>query len=315
MSFFPSDKLSDRTIEAYTSRIRSWLSILPDPSIEFLLLFPRHALQILIQHLVVREKKEKKVICTPTNLHQYVSAILAILRYSPHIAPELPDRIEYYQTWTHLLNQIDKPIKERRMKQLPTVKQLARGGSSLTFHDLIQKRDSGELEMYPHLLLSFYTYLYPVRADYFATEIVRAGEKSSSPNFIRLWDDHAELTLTDFKTAKVFKQIHHPTLPQELYHILLQSLEDTPRKYLFETHGKPFTRHGFSEWASKVLSGIFGTELNLTMIRHLFISTISMELPVIELKKIGDLMGHSFTQQKLYKWNAVEVDSEEELDQ
>lgn len=312
MSYFPSDKLSERTIEAYTARIRSWLSILPDPSIAFLIQFPRHALQCLIRHLVAREKKENKVICTPTNLHQYVSAVLAILRYSPHVLPELPDRIEYYQTWTQLLNHIDKPIKERRMKQLPTVKQLARGGSSLTFQDLLQKRDSGELSMYPHLLLSFYTYLYPVRADYFATEIVRGNEKSSSLNFIRLGDGYAELVLRDFKTAKVFKQIHHPKLPDELYRILIQSLEQVPRKYLFESNGRPFTRHHFSEWASKILSGIFGVDLNLTMIRHLFISTVSMELPVIELKKIGDLMGHSFTQQKLYKWHSVEVDPSEE---
>ena len=46
-----------------------------------------------------------------------------------------------------------------------------------------------------------------------------------------------------------------------------------------------------------------GVELNLTIVRHLFISTISMELPAHELKRIGDLMGHSFAQQKLYKWH------------
>jgi hypothetical protein len=312
MSYFPATKLSERTIQAYTSRIQSWISIAPDHSIEFILLFPRHSLQLLIQHLTLREKKENKTICTPTNLHQYVSAILAVLRYSHHILPDLQDRIEYYQTWTHLLNQIDKPIKERRMKQLPTVKQQQRGGSSLTYQDLVQKRDSDALEMYPRLLLSFYTYLYPVRADYFATEVVSGNTLPKSPNFIRLHDGYAELTLKDFKTAKVFKQIHYPKLPEELYRILLQSLEDVPRKYLFETNGKPFTRHNFSEWASKLLSRTFGTELNLTMLRHLFISTISMELPVIELKKIGDLMGHSFTQQKLYKWNSVEMESDDD---
>jgi hypothetical protein len=310
MSYFHEDKLSIRTIQAYTSRIQSWLTIHPNISLEFIILFPKHALQLLIQHLTLREKQEQKTICTPTNLHQYVSAILAILRYSPHVVPDLPDRIEYYQTWTQLLNQIDKPIKERRMKQLPTIKQSERGGSSLKYHDLIYKRDHGNLSMYHHLLLSFYTYLYPVRADYYATEIVDETTVPTSPNYIRLHQGSAELVLTNFKTAKVFKQIHYPNIPNELYHILLQSLKTSPRKYVFESNGKPFTRHRFSEWASSALADIFGTEINLTMIRHLFISTISMELPVSELKKIGDLMGHSFTQQKLYKWNATESGSD-----
>jgi hypothetical protein len=303
MSYFPEDKLSARTIQSYTSRIQSWLTIHPTISIEFIILFPKHALQLLIQHLLLREQKENKTVCTPTNLHQYVSAILAVLRYSLHILPDLPDRIEYYQTWTQLLNQIDKPIRERRMRQLPTVKQSEKGGSSLTYQDLLHKRDHGKLSMYHHLLLSFYTYLYPVRADYYATEIVNEDTIPTSPNYIRLHDGYAELVLTDFKTAKVFKQIHHPRIPDDLYRILLDSLTTTPRTYLFESNDKPFTRHHFSEWASHALSTIFETEMNLTMIRHLFISTISMELPASELKKIGDLMGHSFTQQKLYKWN------------
>jgi hypothetical protein len=311
MSYFPEDKLSIRTIQAYTSRIQSWLTIHPTISLEFIILFPKHALQLLIQHLTLREKQEQKTICTPANLHQYVSAILAILRYSLHILPDLPDRIEYYQTWTQLLNQIDKPIRERRMKQLPTIKQSERGGSSLKYQDLIHKRDHGNLTMYHHLLLSFYTYIYPVRADYYATEIIDPYITPTSPNYIRLHDGFAELVLTDFKTAKVFKKIHHPRLPDELYHILLDSLMTSPRNYLFESNNKPYTRHRFSEWASHALSTIFETEMNLTMIRHLFISTISMELPVSDLKKIGDLMGHSFTQQKLYKWNETVEDMSE----
>ena len=306
MSRFNTHLLSPSTISSYDSYINKWIQLVPLQSIDFIILFPKQSLTILIKHLTQRQHTEQKQICTLTNIRHYIAPILAVIRYSPHIAPSIPDRLEYLYLWGKILDDCNKPMLERRMQQLPTVKQAEKGGSKLQYSDLIAKRDSG-INMFQHLLLSMYTYIYPVRADYFTTQIIYENDVPTSKNWIRMYSDHAELMLTDFKTARYFKQIHYPSLPDPLFQIIKKSLSELPRNYLFVgKHNKPFTRVRFSQWSAEILEKAFDVELNLTIIRHLFISTLSMELPAVELKRIGDLMGHSFAQQKLYKWHSEE---------
>jgi hypothetical protein len=304
MNFFITPLLGPSSIRVYNICINKWLAILPFPSIHYLILFPDHSLTLLVAHLKRREITEDKPnVCTRTNIHSYISAVAAVLRYSDHIVSNIPNRFLYLQIWNILIQSNIKPVQERRNKQIPTAKQQRQGGSKLTFHDIVNKRDSPGLDHFDHLLLSMYTYIYPVRADYFHTEIVHGYATPSSPNYLRFYDGGAELMLTDFKTVKRYKKIHYPALPSDLYQILLQSITLFPRKFLFEFRsGKPYTRNKFSIWSSERLLRLFGVELNLTMIRHLFISTLSMELPANKLQEIGDLMGHSISVQKLYKW-------------
>ena len=305
MSFFNTQLLSPNTISSYDTCINKWLPLVPLQSIDFIILFPKQSLTLLIKHLAQRQHIEQKQICTPTNIRHYIAPILAVLRHSPHIAPSIPDRVEYLYLWGKILDDCTKPIQERRMQQLPTVKQAEKGGSKLHYSELVAKRDSGSITMFQHLLLSMYTYIYPVRADYFSTQIIYENDVPTSKNWIRMYSDHAELMLTDFKTARYFKQIHYPSLPDLLFQIIKKSLSELPRNYLFVgKNNKPYTRVRFSQWSAENLEKIFDVELNITIIRHLYISTLSMDLPAQELKIIGDLMGHSFTQQKLYKWHS-----------
>jgi hypothetical protein len=202
-------------------------------------------------------------------------------------------------------------MKDRFKQQMPTEIQSKKGGSCLTFDKLIQKRDCGELDMYSHLLLSMYTYIYPVRADYYATEIVYDDAEPNVPNYIRIRGDQSELMIRDFKTSKLYTSIHYPRLPDTLHQIILQSLQKEPRTYLFQKpNGKPYTRNTFSQWASRTLHALFGVEMTLTLIRHQFISTLSLDTPAVELERIGRLMGHSLSTQQLYKWKGGEEDKE-----
>jgi hypothetical protein len=211
------------------------------------------------------------------------------------------------------MDETSKPMKDRFKQQMPTEIQSKKGGSSLTFDQLVQKRDGGELDMYSHLLLSMYTYIYPVRADYFATEIVYDDTEPTVANYLRIRGGQTELVIRDFKTAKHYKTIHYPQLPEALHQVIAQSLQNQPRKYLFEkTNGKPYTRNTFSQWASRTLHSVFGVEMTLTLIRHQFISTLSLDTPAIELERIGRLMGHSLTTQQLYKWKTGAGNGEED---
>lgn len=321
MSFFNNSSLAQSTIDLYDSRLKRWISLLSTQTIDCLVLNPKRSLQLLIAHLKQTEKDTERKCCTFTNLKNFVAAVVAVLRYSPHVMPALPKRIEFYQLWLHLLDQANKPMKDRRLQQTPSEHQSKCGGSKLTYQDLIDKRNSiaedGHLSS-AFLLLAMYTYLYPVRADYYALQIVHDTEEPSVPNYIRIHSDHIELVLRHFKTSRYYKQIRYEAIPLELEIILRQSLEVYPRNYVFETtSGLPYSRLRFSEWASATLQKLFGVELNLTMIRHLFISSLSMETPAVELKKISDLMGHSLGEQRLYKWYPSDLslssdDSEED---
>jgi hypothetical protein len=311
MTFFLTDKLSGTTISMYDTRINKWLDIMPTKSIDAIILFPRKSIQLLVAHLKSREAMEGRDVCTRANLRNYITSIVAVLRYSPHIAPTIPNRIEYHALWTSIIKEVAQPIYDRQIQERPTEKQERRGGSKLAFADLIKKRDSPELSTPSRLLLAMYTYMYPVRADYYATEIVMGDKEPSYPNYLRVSQESSELVLRDFKTARFFPTIHYTRIPNELHLLIAASLQEKPRSFLFESsEGNPYTRTRFSQWASATLAQLFGVELNLTMIRHLFISSLSMDTPLEELQRIGNLMGHSIARQRLYKWREAEEQEE-----
>lgn len=312
MSYFQNTSLSQNTIQAYEPRIRKWKEIIPGQSLEYIILFPKQSIRLLSQHLKEREIAEKKPVCTMTNLRNYIATILAILKHSPHVATSIPERQEYYLLWLGIMDEASKPMKDRQRQQMPTKIQIKKGGSQLTFSQILQKRDSGELDMYPHLLLSMYTYIYPVRADYFATEIVYDDAEPVFANYIRVQNGGSELVIRDFKTANHYPPIRYESLPDALHTLIVQSLQTVPRRFLFEKpNKKPYSRNTFSQWASKTLRHVFGVEMTLTLIRHQFVSTLSMESPATELERIGRLMGHSLSLQKLYKWHSTQEEKEE----
>lgn len=312
MTYFTTSDLSESTISMYTTRITKWCELVPNQSIEYIIRFPGASVQLLLEHLKKRHLTGERSVCTLPNIRNYITPIIAILRYSPHIAPHIHKRIEYYNLWNALCNQISKPMYDRQIQERPTDRQEKMGGSKLSFSDIVAKRDSDGLGMYPRLLLAMYTYLYPVRADYHSTQIVQEGQEPTYPNYLRISENSSELLLRDFKTARHYPPIHYPQIPEELHRMIVASLQEKPRSFLFEgANGKPYTRPRFSHWASEILERLFGVELNITLLRHLFISSLSMDLPLQELQRIGNLMGHSFARQRLYKWRSLEQEESE----
>ena len=306
MELFTTPLLSNTTIDMYTTRIHKWIKLVPHDSIEFIILFPKMALQRLIRHLTERERSEARAICTLPNVRNYITAIIALLRYSPHIAPHLSHRLESHSTWVSLRNHITQPTYDRQIQEKPTALQELRGGSKLSFQHLIDARDSLQIPMSHKLLLAMYTYLYPVRADYYALQIVTDSEPTH-PNYLRVTPHSTELMIRDFKTSNVFPPIHYPSVPHPLHLLIVASLQDAPRRFLFESRERPYTRIRFSQWASSTLASCLRVPLNLTIIRHIFISSLSMDTPLQELQRIGRLMGHSIARQRLYTWKPTQA--------
>jgi integrase len=110
------------------------------------------------------------------------------------------------------------------------------------------------------------------------------------------------MTLTDFKTSAVYKSIHQE-LPPALHSLLAHSLSLSPRRFLFVNRfGHPFSRNNFSIWAANLLEKTLHYPFTLTIFRHLYISHLDPTMTPAELQKISLKMGHSLTQQMLYRW-------------
>jgi integrase len=153
-----------------------------------------------------------------------------------------------------------------------------------------------------------YTEIPPVRADFYAAEIVYYPGKPtiSGENYILIKSpDNIEYIINDFKTSKLYEVIRGK-LPKNLCKELLLSLHYFPRKYLFvsdDDGNKPFDRKTFSAWSTKVLSGALGKHLTLTMLRHLYISEkVDFNKSIKTLNKVSRAMGHSIGMQKQYHW-------------
>jgi hypothetical protein len=246
----------------------------------------------------------------------FLSAIVALFNHAPTLIAQLPPGIDYHSIWQNLMVKNSESIRERRLENKPTIAQEKKEGSSLTFEQVCKVRDALPDNSIDKLLLGFYTYIPCVRADFFSTQIIHNKETSSYHNFIILSEEGASLTLTDFKSKGKYKKIEHPSLPKELFSLLILSLREKPRKFLFvDDVGDPFTRSGFSTWTARRLSKILNVnKFTLVLLRHIYVSSLDMNMSTKELEKISSLMGHSLMTQRSYKWCGIKGSDSESDD-
>lgn len=308
MDYFTDASLAESSVKLYNDKLRKWLSMTPHKNILRLIVFHKESYDMLVKDLGEKEN-------TATNRHMYLSAVIALFKHSPGTISQLPSGIDFHAAWQNLMIKNSESIRERRSENKPTIAQEKKGGSALTFEDICKMRDSLPDDSIDKLLLGFYTHIPCLRADLFATQIIRDGNSATYPNFICLYDDRVSLTITDFKSKGKYKKIEHLSLPKELVDLLSVSLKNRPRGFLFvDDVGDPFTRAGFSTWTGRRLSKLFNVnKMTLTLLRHIYVSSLDMNMPTKELERIGNLMGHSLMTQRSYKWVGVDgSDSDEE---
>lgn len=300
-NFFEGAQIAETSITLYNQRIHEWISYMPPiyQSLACILSFPEHSMNALNQSLRSN---------TPSTKHVFIVAIMSYLRHLPqNITHMNAEQIQTLRnTWNQILKDNDKPIIERRLQNTPTDLQLKKGGVNLTFQQIIQARDSLPHGSIEKLLISFYTMIPPVRADYYNTHIVHNNEPPTEPNFIRILPQSVTLTLTEFKTSSSFKEIHH-TLPSELRNELLASLQSHPRTRLFlNAKLEPFTRNSYVLWSRRLLTKIFKTDFTLVFFRHAYVSHVLTRpsLTDQDVLNISRAMGHSPEMFRAYRFKS-----------
>lgn len=283
---FAQTTLGKSSQKQYANKITQWLSYTAYHTIDELLEHPAEATATLYA--------VKTIAQTPTNRHVYLSAVVA---YLTHVVKATPQKME---PWKDLQKTNWEPLADHYAQNEPTEKQKDKVMEPAKMEEIRQSLKRGSLE---RLLLTFYTKMEPVRADYYATEIIRTGEESKEENYITL--DTRKLVVRDFKTKQSHKAIEN-TLPEEVAEELEQSLQLYPRSYVFVMEDKktPFTRKLFSNWACRTLTRVLQQPMTLTVLRHLYITEKIQTQTQEERKEMAKKMGHSRGMQTAYAWSA-----------
>ena len=280
ISAFGSTTLTENTKERYGELIEKWIEYSNKP-FDILLRDPEEAIQLLetfpIKH-------------TPENHHTYLTPIVAYLH---HVKKDLI----LEEKWKKHHKKNWEPIKERYDENRPSERQKEQ---IMPFEEILQIRETLEKGSIERLLLSLYTIMEPVRADYFAIELITEGQNPRTENYIV---DQRTIIIKDFKTQSEYEKIEN-TLPDELQEELQESLKKKPRKYLFTREDNtPYPdRNQFSKWACRTLTRILKHPMSLTTMRHLYIGYQIKQKTPKELREMAKKMGHSRATQRVYEW-------------
>lgn len=282
--------ISEVSIKQYTTKIVEWLGYIKTPKILYnLIIDPEESLKVL-ESMPIKH--------TPQNHHIFISAVVAFIK---NVLTQAPYRLEdTFKKWKEIQKKNWAPIQEHYDNNEPSAKQ---ANMIMPYEELVRRMYELPVGSDARLLLAFYTLIPPVRADYFATEILKdATEQPTEDNYIIL--SEKKLVLQNFKTARKYEKIE-TIMPKALMDELTESLRLEPRKYLFTTEKKKlaFSREAFSQWANRQLSDVFHKQMNLTVLRHIYItSKINAKTPPMEMRKIAQQMGHSRALQRVYEW-------------
>jgi len=299
MEYIPEGtRLASTSRALFNKKLQQFVALMPQPNqqtVGFIIDNPGIAYTVLTTNPAVTQ--------TPTNRHLFFSALVAYIKHTAD-GQRRSDRIKNKWLDIQKSNWHEQQLLDETLSDKDT-----EVATHVHWQDIIKVRDALPQGSLSHLLLAFYTYLPPLRADYFEVRINPPATliSNSKKNYIQLTTEPntSTLVIRDFKTASKYKTITH-TLPPPLYATLLQSLQTQPRKYLFTMptdNRRPYDRNGFSKWANKVLQHLFNPSLTLTSLRHLFISTLDLnKLKASELQKIAHDMGHGLSMQKEYQW-------------
>jgi integrase len=282
--------LSPVSKRVYVERLKTMVGSF-DTNVYWIITHPTEVLEWIL--------KKSEVLSTQKS---YIIAVLAIFKHNEGLKTQLN---KYYKEWFTKFSEIDEAITQRYKTNEPTERQL---NAYVPFNEIIKKRDTLEEGNIDKLLLSFYTHIRPLRADFNAVRIYKFDDKipdKKEPNYIIFENPNKVfLYLHEFKTQRSHNEFKKE-LPTTLVKELKASLNKCPREWLFvDKFGKPYiATNSYTRWANRTFQKLFGKPLTITLIRHSFISSLDQNtLTTLEKEEIAKEMAHSRGMQELYRF-------------
>lgn len=245
-----------------------------------------------------------------------VSAIKAIVKYNPGLKEKYPSHVEKWSEW---FRELDRMITARVATAEPTERELV---NWVDWKEVLQKQhDMGSTEYASsaHLLLSMYSLIEPIRADYGNIRIIQEGRETppTDANYISLsrYSEKSKLVLHSYKTSRKYG-VFERNLPDELVSIIITSLTREPRHYLFiNDRSQPYDKkNSYTRFANRTFERIFGKKFTISLLRHSFVSNIDFnESTPAKLFQHSKNMMHSIGTQQMYRRKVVPVLSVQQL--
>jgi len=295
MDYYTNTQLAESSRTLFNKKLTQFVSFLPigKQNIDYLINNPEEAAKVLNSQTALAQ--------TSANRHMFYSAVVAYLKHTDKGKLQTQ---QIKSQWDTIQKNNWEERRQQALNNEPTQNQII-VAQTVSWADVLKARDNQTTGSLEKLLLSLYTYIPPVRADYFDVKINKSEDKETKSNQIVLSQNSGTLILRDFKTKNKYTEIRHQ-LPQALYDEIQASLKSKPRPYTFvmpTNQTKPYDRGAFSKWANKTLTAVFKVPMTLTSLRHLFVSTLDFnKTKARDLEQIGNAMGHSISMQKGYQW-------------
>ena len=249
-----------------------------------------------------------------------IVSIKALIKHNPELGIKFPKQVA---RWHELFKSVHASIAERMGTAEPTEKELQ---NWVSWEDAVRKQrelSGTEYGSTDHLLLSMYTLIEPIRADYGSVRVfyegdpripgMASGEKSDAKtNFIVIGalttpPGQSKLVLGSYKTSGKYG-LFSRILPDPLVHIIQTNMRRRPdaegRRFLFvDGNNTPFScKNSFSKFANRKFEKIFGKKVTISLLRHSFISNINFnESTPNQLLEHARNMHHSLSMQQLYR--------------
>jgi hypothetical protein len=272
----------------FAKKISQWVQYNTEKTLLWLISNPEESMKSLTE--------TEKIKHSPSNHHLYISSIVGYLTHVYRTHPNL-------EKWKIIQKKNWEPLAEHYLDNKPTEIQQNKNISYQELIGVLEKLEKGSFE---RLLIAFYTLIEPIRADYYATKILRnKSDESEEENYLVLSEKECVLYVNDFKTKSRHSRIENK-LSDILLNELNESLNKYPRDYLFVMEDKksPFTRKLFSNWACRTLTRVLKQPMTLTALRHIYIThKIQTLKSKEELQEIAKKMGHTRSMQQAYVWN------------
>lgn len=243
----------------------------------------------------------------PQTLRTFVKAVLALIKHNDlkYVIGE-----EQHSAWNKTFRNIDEVVAYKYDNMIPSHRQVQ---SYLPWRHIIDVRESMDKNSREYLLLSLYTMIPPLRADFDKIKIYYTSRKKlpsiDFPNYLLVSDDdNMVLFLNEFKSKSKSIPIYRNNLPAQLSRVISSSLKIHPREFLIVSPrtGKPFNgTQQYINYVNKTFRSIFdGKRVTINTLRHSFINSLNLNsMSLGDMREIARQMCHSIETMMSYRLN------------
>jgi hypothetical protein len=178
--------------------------------------------------------------------------------------------------------------------------------------DVLEFREQYKDQMSPveYLLMSLYTMIEPVRADYTPMKIVARKPKTleDGTNYIIVRPKTMEFIFHAFKTQKTIGDVQRK-VPKPLERVVRNWLETNPgQTYLLQNEdGSPWQEQRLGASVRRIFQRFHGLDTGISMLRHSYATYINRgQKSLADLKKTSSRMMHGVLTNQTYRFLELE---------